>query len=91
MKAVGLILLMFFIQSCFFHPYFKNEEWWYFEDWDSNGDFIIDQNEFTKGFDENMKTKGDSPDIAAAKFVTADENGDKQLSALEFYKWEASL
>ena len=53
MKTVGLFLLAFVVQSCFFHPYYEKEKWLYFEDWDTNKDLVIDRDEFTTGFEKH--------------------------------------
>jgi hypothetical protein len=74
MKTVGLLLLTVAVQSCFFHPYFKNKdrEWWYFEDWDTNNDFTIDRNEFTTGFENNKVIRRISPDARSVRYADFD-------------------
>lgn len=74
MKAVGIVLLMFFIQSCFFHPYFKDKdrEWLYFEDWDTNKDLTIDKNEFTTGFEEHKMIRRISPKAQPISYAEFD-------------------
>ena len=107
MKTLGAVLLsLFILQSCFYRPYYKDSDWWYLEDWDTNQDRVIDKGEFILGFEkhhmvkkinrlDSLATKGyqklSEPELASAMFAIADTDKDDKLSALEFYKWEVYL
>lgn len=90
MKAIGLLLVMLVLQSCY-HSYYKSSDWWYLEDWDANHDLVIDKSEFVAGFEKYKVTKKVGQKNAAEVFVTADENKDDKLSGVEFYVWEENL
>lgn len=73
--------------GCTYKSMIRDEEWVYFEEWDSNDDSKLDSNEFANGYDDS-KIKGN--ESAQAVFSRCDENEDGVVSALAFYKWEAN-
>jgi hypothetical protein len=90
MKTAAFILLILVLQSCY-QPYYKDSEWWYFDEWDTNGDSMIDKNEFDASLAKyKVITKYNlKPD--SALFAAVDDNRDNEVSAIEFYTWEVSL
>ena len=97
MKSIGVILITIMsvaLQGCFPKPYFSKEEsvWAYFEDWDTNKDSSIDKDEFVAGYKASeMSKKADSNVSAESMFAKADDNGDSEITGLEFYRWEVKL
>jgi hypothetical protein len=59
-------------QSCFFRPYYKDEKWWYLEDWDTNQDLVLDKNEFIAGFEKHKMIKKISPDARQVAYADFD-------------------
>jgi hypothetical protein len=93
MKSARLIILLLpLMASCaFFKDYTKDNQWSYFEEWDTKTDSEIDKEEFEAGcVRDGFIKKGD---VAAADslFTKADENHDGSLSGLEFYRWKIDM
>jgi hypothetical protein len=91
MKTVGFLLLALITQSCFYQSYYKDKQWWYFEEWDTNNDSVVDRDEFAAGVKKSKIIGKDTPTSDSAAFAVADDNKDNKLSGIEFYKWEISL
>ena len=97
MKRTGVILITLIsivAQGCLYHPYFNEKEsvWAYFEDWDTNKDSTLDKDEFLNGYkNSQMDKKMDSKVTAESMFAKADDNGDSEITGLEFYRWEVAL
>jgi hypothetical protein len=91
MKTVGILLVVLMMQSCFYQPYYKDSEWWYFEEWDTNHDSLLDKDEFNAGVAKDKTFRKDKAKADSAVFVVVDGNKDNEVTAIEFYKWEVAL
>ena len=79
MKTVGFLLLALIGQSCFYHPYYKDSEWWYFEEWDINQDRMLDKNEFETAFKKNkIARKFSSRPMSLADFQSRVDRLEKE-------------
>lgn len=93
MRVIELFLLALVLGGCgFFKDYSKDNEWSYFEEWDSNADFRIDKSEFAAGcLKDGFIGKIDETEATKSMFASADENQDGQLTGLEFYRWKVKM
>lgn len=90
MKTIGIILIVIILQGCY-QPYYKDSEWYYFEEWDTKQDLVLDKNEFAAGVEKYKKVRKMQPKSDSTVFAVADDNHDNEVTAVEFYKWEVSL
>src|SRR5687767_4004941 len=82
------------------YKHINEDNWVYFEDWDTNGDSKLDTTEFVSGyvsagFFEEDRAKGVTASATAEEsaktlFQTCDQNEDGLVSGLEFYQWEVN-
>ncbi len=92
MKAIKLFCLILFFGSCgFFKDYTKDNQWSYFEEWDTQTDSKIDKNEFVAGCVRDGFVEKNNTAAADPMFARADENQDGFLSGLEFYRWKIKM
>ena len=95
MKTTNLLLmlaLIFSLASCgFFKDYSKEQEWSYFEEWDTNADAKVDKNEFIEGCVKDDFIEKNNTSAADSLFTKADEDKDGALTGLEFYRWKVRM
>jgi Ca2+-binding EF-hand superfamily protein len=88
MKFTFVFLLLALAGCGFFKDYSKNDQWSYFEEWDTTKDAKIDKQEFMAGCVKEDFVKTDEQAKADELFMKADENQDGFLTGLEFYRWK---
>jgi hypothetical protein len=77
MKWALLLSLALSLQGCY-RPYFKEEKWAYFEDWDLNRDRVLDKEEFKRGFEDYKLFEKLSPRSEPITY----EQFDKRVSSM---------